>query len=206
MANNIMEQIKKLMANNVMEKISFNKNVYVIKQENEEKDHLETSKHKNKELKDDNLIDYFLNKNKHLFIFFYLDGCPPCNETKLEWDKFNSVNDLNDDVVVMRINQSLKDRVTKSQNDIFVFKAFPHIIYVKKGHGYGDDNLITEHYNGKRDFESFKRWIQEKTKSTHLKGEGKIRRHGRGQSRRHGRSRRHGQTRRHRRSKRRIHQ
>lgn len=155
---------------NEMNKIKINKNVYIIKAKNgdvDEDEELNKVLTNAEELNNDYLVDYFLNQNKHLFIFFYLVDCNPCIETKREWDKFKTVNNLSDNVVIMRINQALKPQVTenKTNNNIFDFerKGFPYIIYVKKGDG---DELITEQYNNDRNIDAFNAFIQEKTKTS----------------------------------------
>lgn len=130
--------------------------------------------------KTENIIDEFIDNNKDLFIFFYLDDCGPCITTKPEWDKINIDEMDKNNIVVMRINQMLKNEgnITTKYKDLFNFNGFPYIVHVKKEKG--SDNPIVESYdtyfdnnnNNKesRSIESFNDWIQYKTKSNSMGG------------------------------------
>ena len=111
-----------------------------------------------------NLFDEYVSQGKHIFVLIYLEGCRPCIATRPEWKKLeNTLNDkykTNDDLVVIDVDQSLLEKMTKLKEQP---KGFPTILYIT------DKGETSEEYNEKdektfRKVDSFVKWIDSKMK------------------------------------------
>ena len=111
-----------------------------------------------------NLFDEYVSQGKHVFVLIYLEGCGPCIATRPEWKKIENVlkdkYKTNDDLVVIDVDQSLLEKMTKLKEQP---KGFPTILYIT------DKGKTSEEYNEKdekifRKIESFEKWIDSKMK------------------------------------------
>jgi hypothetical protein len=130
---------------------------------------------------DIDMLNNQLDDGKHIFLFTYLDGCGPCNQTKPKWDSIKDKVKNKDNIVVVRLNSKLFPLLKKMGNEP---AGYPSIRYVNK-------NSVEEYEDctasgvKDRSTESFLRWIQHKVASS---SSHKKRRHAKS-TRRHKRNR-----------------
>jgi thioredoxin 1 len=95
------------------------------------------------------------NKNKHIFVLFYMNGCGPCEIVHPIWEKIQENKDLNNDnIIIADIEQSkAPDLLIK-----YSISGFPTIKYI--------NNNNPEDYNGERKLDSFIEWIKSKIDKT----------------------------------------
>jgi len=133
------------------------------------------------------MLNNQLDNGKHIFLFTYLDGCGPCNQTKPKWDSIKDKIKNKDDVVVVRLNSKLFPLLKKMGSEP---AGYPSIRYVTS-------NSVEEYEDctgsglKDRSTESFLRWIQHKTRSS--SSPHKKRGHSKGTRRHKKRSRSHSQ-------------
>ncbi len=103
----------------------------------------------------DDFNNYINNKNKHIFVLFYMKECGPCEIVHPIWKKIKNNLDLkNDNIIIADIEQSkAQDLLTK-----YSVTEFPTIKYIK--------NNKSEDYNGDRTIDSFITWIKSKFDKT----------------------------------------
>jgi len=112
------------------------------------------------------LIDTFnhhVKSKKHIFLFLFMDGCGPCNETKPKWNnikkylKNNYVN--NNELVISAINQKLFDKLNAVGNEPM---GYPTLRYINAPmiEEYEDADISKKD----RSTESFADWIACKLK------------------------------------------
>jgi hypothetical protein len=127
-----------------------------------------------------NLIDqlnkHLTNKDDHIFILFYMEGCGPCNATRPEWSKLKNVlsrDFLNrDDIVIVAIDHELAGKLKNIGKEP---NSFPTIRYIS------NEGKINENYEDSdiskkdRTIDSFVEWIELKSgeKNTTTSGGGK---------------------------------
>ena len=134
---------------------------------------------------DIDMLNNQVDDGKHIFLFTYMDGCDPCNQTKPKWDDMKNKIKNKDDVVVVRINNKLFPLLKKMGSEP---AGYPSIRYVSRN-GIEEYEDCTGSGVKDRSTESFLRWIQHKTGSSsphkkhHSKG---TRRHKRSRSQRGG--------------------
>jgi len=111
-----------------------------------------------------NLFDEYVSQGKHVFVLIYLEGCGPCIATRPEWKKIENVlkdkYKANDDLVVIDVDQTLLEKMTKLKEKP---KGFPTILYIT------DKGKTSEEYNEEdetifRKIDSFEKWIDSKMK------------------------------------------
>ena len=111
-----------------------------------------------------NLFDEYVSQGKHIFVLIYLEGCGPCIATRPEWKKIKNVLEdkykANDDLVVIDVDQTLLEKMTKLKEQP---KGFPTILYIT------DKGKTSEEYNEEdeklfRKIDSFEKWIDSKMK------------------------------------------
>jgi hypothetical protein len=116
----------------------------------------------------ENFIQNFnedVGSGKHVFLFLFMDGCGPCNETKPQWKKIHKLlkkynkSQNYDDLVVASINQKLFDKLNGTGAEPM---GYPCLRYIKgpKIEEYEDSNVK----NKDRTAESFINWIESKIK------------------------------------------
>jgi hypothetical protein len=99
-----------------------------------------------------------VSSGKHIFLFLFMDGCGPCNQTKPEWKKIKSVlKNQFPNIVVAEINQTLFDKLHGIGKQPM---GYPCLRYI---HGstieeYENSNIHTKD----RSTGSFVMWIQSK--------------------------------------------
>jgi hypothetical protein len=112
---------------------------------------------------------------KHAFLFLFMDGCEPCNETKPKWKTlqrtFNNKHPNNVDVVIAAINQKLFDKLNGVGSEPM---GYPTLRYIKGPtiEEYEDSSIS----NKDRSAESFIEWVESKVKKQ--KGGRKTKRRG----------------------------
>ena len=111
-----------------------------------------------------NLFDEYVSQGKHIFVLIYLEGCGPCIATRPEWKKIKNVLEdkykANDDLVVIDVDQTLLEKMTKLKEQP---KGFPTILHIT------DKGKTSEEYNEEdeklfRKIDSFEKWIDSKMK------------------------------------------
>jgi hypothetical protein len=135
---------------------------------------------------DIDMLNSKLDDGKHIFLFTYLDGCGPCNQTKPKWDSMKDKIKNKNDLVVVRLNSKLFPLLKKMGSEP---AGYPSIRYVNKN-GVEEYEDCTGSGVKDRSTESFLKWIQHKTaaysshkKPHHSKG---TKRHKRTRSQRGG--------------------
>ena len=108
---------------------------------------------------------------KHVFLFVFMEGCPPCKATKPEWDdiktKLADEHLQNNDIIIAEINQLLFKNLDKVVGDESM--GYPCLRYIK------DNNV--EEYENPPNVSSFVEWIDKKLKDTKYKKHKNIRKH-----------------------------
>jgi len=111
-----------------------------------------------------NAIDTFNNdvgSGKHIFLFLFMDGCGPCNQTKPQWKKIQKMlktsHGNRNDVVVAAINQKLFENLKSAGKEPM---GYPCLRYIK---GPSVEEYEDCEINNKdRSTESFINWIESK--------------------------------------------
>ena len=108
------------------------------------------------------LNDYISDKNKKLFILFYMEGCGPCGATRPEWKKIKNVlnNKYGDDVVIIDIDQVLVNELKGIKSEPV---AFPTIKFISEGGKTQEDFEDSKIENKERTIDAFIDWIKLKT-------------------------------------------
>jgi len=97
-----------------------------------------------------NKLNEYIKKDENIFVFFYLDGCVPCKETKPAWKNIsNKLNKKN--AVIAEVNQNAFKYIEGAGSEC---SGFPCIRYIKKN--------IIEDYDGERTTNAFVNWINTK--------------------------------------------
>ena len=102
------------------------------------------------------LIDTINNyKDEDVFILVYQVGCGPCEATRPEWAKIDSLNDdpiykNNDNIIVVDIDGAYNKNINVGE-----VNGYPSMKYIKNG-------KITE-YSGDRTLDAFTHWIETKS-------------------------------------------
>jgi hypothetical protein len=111
-----------------------------------------------------NEIENFNNhigEGRHIFLFLFMDGCGPCNETKPKWKKIQKMikqsHGNREDVVVAAINQKLFENLNNAGKEPM---GYPCLRYIKgpSVEEYEDSTV----QNKDRTTESFINWIESK--------------------------------------------
>jgi hypothetical protein len=121
---------------------------------------------------DINMLNNEIDNGKHIFLFTYLDGCGPCNQTKPKWDSMKDKLKNKQDIVVVRLNSKLFPLLKKVGSEP---NGYPSIRYIKNN-GVEEYEDCTGSGVKDRSTESFLRWIEHKvwSSSSHKK-QGKSR-------------------------------
>ena len=114
-------------------------------------------------IKEKKQFDKYVAQGKDIFVFFYLEGCGPCNATKPEWKKMENVLSSkyknNDHIVLAEIDQSIMKDLCSIK--MIQPKGFPSIHHItKKGKHvkeYENDELLDIK---DRSVDSFVKWIE----------------------------------------------
>lgn len=116
-----------------------------------------------------------ISSGKKVFLFLFMDGCGPCNETKPEWKKFQeqlkNKSQKNEVVVATAINQALFDKLVGAGSEPM---GYPCLRYIngKTIEEYEDANIE----NKDRSAGSFIKWVDSKTTGGKQAGGRKTRR------------------------------
>lgn len=114
----------------------------------------------------DNLVGDFNNDvktGKHVFLFLFMDGCGPCNDTKPKWNnikKYLKKEHLHkNDITIAQINQKLFSGLNGVGSEPM---GYPCLRYVKSPtvEEYEDSGIPEKD----RSSESFASWIESKLK------------------------------------------
>jgi len=102
-----------------------------------------------------------ISSGKKVFLFLFMDGCGPCNETKPEWKKFQeqlkNKSHKNEAVVAVAVNQKLFDKLLGAGNEPM---GYPCLRYINGAtiEEYEDANIE----NKDRSAGSFIKWVESK--------------------------------------------
>jgi thiol-disulfide isomerase/thioredoxin len=111
-------------------------------------------------------IDKFIEQGKDVFILVYMEGCGPCNATRPEWEKIDSVlkeqYSNKDNLVVIDVNKDFLSKIKK----IGPVEGFPTMKYIgnygKKIESYENSSVKKKD----RSLNSFISWIEFKINNT----------------------------------------
>ena len=114
--------------------------------------------------KNTNLFNEYVEKGKHIFVIFYLEGCGPCNATRPEWKKIehalNNKYKKNKNIVVADVDQELLKEIKYLTTQP---KGFPTIRYISnKGKTSEDYEDCPDVKDKNRKIDSFVEWIDSK--------------------------------------------
>lgn len=116
-----------------------------------------------------------LGSGKHIFLFLFMDGCGPCNQTKPQWKKMQKMlknsHGNREDVVVAAINQKLFEKLNNAGKEPM---GYPCLRYIKGPSVEEYEDSIIQ--NKDRSTESFINWIESKIQKQ--RGGRKTRRRG----------------------------
>lgn len=118
-----------------------------------------------------------IGSGKHIFLFLFMDGCGPCNETKPQWKKIQKMiknsHGNREDVVVAAINQKLFTNLKKSGTEPM---GYPCLRYIKGPNVQEYEDC--EINNKDRSTDSFINWIESKVGAQRQGGGRKTKRRG----------------------------
>jgi hypothetical protein len=107
---------------------------------------------------------HLTNKDNKLFVLFFMEGCPPCNETRPEWSKLQNVlsDDFlkNPDIAIVSIDKDLFGKLKYKKREL---NGFPTMRFIT------DSGNIEENYEDSdvseknRTIDSFVEWIKLKS-------------------------------------------
>lgn len=118
--------------------------------------------HINKDIqKDIEKLRQNIKDGKDVFVLIYMVGCGPCNATKPEWAKIESVGPLKDKsgIVIADIDKDFVDKLSDVIN-VDSISGFPTMRHIKNGKEEDFENSSIE--NKERTVDAFKRWIESK--------------------------------------------
>jgi hypothetical protein len=94
---------------------------------------------------------------KQCFLFLYMDGCGPCDMTKLSWKDINKhikkQHLSNNNVIVAQINKNLFSQMKNIGAEPM---GFPTLRYINK------NGKVIEEYESSRTPQAFAQWIESK--------------------------------------------
>jgi hypothetical protein len=120
------------------------------------------------------LNEYMSDKNKKIFILFYMEGCGPCGATRPEWKKIKNVlgKNYDDNIVIVDIDQVLTNELNGLKSEPV---AFPTIRIISDGGKIQEDFEDSEVENKERTIDAFVDWIKLKSDETNKQNGGKKR-------------------------------
>ena len=108
---------------------------------------------------------------KKVFLFLFMDGCGPCNETKPEWKKFQAQLKNKGSVVAVAVNQKLFDKLLGAGSEPM---GYPCLRYINGATIEEYEDSAIE--NKDRSAGSFIKWVESKTERGKQAGGRKTRR------------------------------
>uniref|UniRef100_A0A6C0HC18 Thioredoxin domain-containing protein n=1 Tax=viral metagenome TaxID=1070528 RepID=A0A6C0HC18_9ZZZZ len=103
------------------------------------------------------LFKEHIGSGKQGFLFLYMDGCGPCNATKLSWKEIpkhiKKQHLSNDNIVVAEINKNLFNEMENIGSEPM---GFPTLRYIDK------NGRVIEEYESSRTPQGFAEWIESK--------------------------------------------
>lgn len=111
------------------------------------------------------LNEYMGDKNKNVFILFYMEGCGPCGATRPEWKKIKNVlhKKYDDNIVIVDIDQVLTNELNGLNSEPV---AFPTIRFISDGGKIQEDFEDSDVKNKDRTIDAFVDWIKLKSGET----------------------------------------
>jgi hypothetical protein len=114
--------------------------------------------------KNTKLFNEYVEKGKHIFVIFYLEGCGPCNATRPEWKKIEHVLKSkyakNENIIIADVDQELLKEIKYLTTQP---KGFPTIRYISnKGKTSEDYEDCPDVKDKDRKIDSFVKWIDSK--------------------------------------------
>jgi len=110
------------------------------------------------------------NPGNKVFIFYYMEGCGPCNNTKPEWAKIRNIfKNLknNNKVVIVDIDQVLASKVKDAKQEP---TSFPTIRFITNKGKTVEDFEESNIKNKDRTIDNFIDWIRLKMRETQKGG------------------------------------
>jgi len=101
-----------------------------------------------------------ITNGKHVFLFVFMDGCGPCNQTIPEWDALKPHASKFENVSLARVNNTLFENLKNAGKEP---AGYPTLRYIKNGKAEEFENSGLS--NMKRDKGSFLKWIESKASS-----------------------------------------
>jgi len=113
--------------------------------------------HINSKSNNASLFNQYVEEGKQIFVFFYMEGCGPCNLTKPEWKEIETMmkSESDDNVVIVDVDQEVLEEIQYLQSKPV---GFPTMRYIT------NKGKTTEDYNGERKTSAFVSWIKSKIK------------------------------------------
>jgi thiol-disulfide isomerase/thioredoxin len=120
--------------------------------------------HIDSKTKNSKLFNEYVEKGKHIFVIFYLEGCGPCNATRPEWKKIeNALKNKygkNENIVIADVDQELLKEIKYLTTQP---KGFPTLRYISnKGKTSEDYEDCVDVKDKNRKIDSFVKWIDSK--------------------------------------------
>jgi hypothetical protein len=107
------------------------------------------------------------NTNNKVFIFYYMEGCGPCNNTKPEWAKLKNIFkrlEYDNTVAIVDIDYVLSSKVEDASQEP---NRFPTIRFItNKGKTVEDYDESNIENKDDRTIDTFVEWIQPKIRET----------------------------------------
>jgi hypothetical protein len=117
----------------------------------------------------DKLNKYLSNKDAKVFIFFYMEGCGPCNETRPEWSKLKNVlsNDFlnKEDIVIVSVDKDLYGKLKNANKEPMGFPTIRFMTNAGENVQTYEDSDVS---NKDRKIDSFVEWIKMKTGENYI--------------------------------------
>ena len=115
-----------------------------------------------KDIKKLETLDELIKNNSHVFILVYMDGCGPCNATRPEWDKLETVlkdqYNKKDNLVIVDVNKNFLPKL----KHIGSVDGFPTMKYINN-HGKNIETYEDSSISKKdRSTDSFVNWMESK--------------------------------------------
>jgi thiol-disulfide isomerase/thioredoxin len=117
----------------------------------------------------DRLNQHLNNKNCKIFIFFYMEGCGPCNQTRPEWAKLKNVlsNKIlyEKNMAVVSIDKDLFGKLNRIKREP---NSFPNIRFITNSGEIDENYEDSEIMKKDRTIDSFIEWMKLKSRNRNI--------------------------------------
>ena len=112
-------------------------------------------------------LNYYIEKKKDIIMLIYKEDCPPCMQTRPEWNKLKTNNQIRaKDIVIADIDHTLQKRINGLASN--TISGYPTIRYMRGSRF--EDFESWPNNKKQRDIDSFVRWIEYKVPSKPMRG------------------------------------